>query len=267
MKNHYKTKKISIKSIDKITNILAIFNLSSPDMHFTPGQFFMLSLPGYGEAPFTPTNLPNFHNIEFLIQNKQNGSFTNALFRLKKSDNIYIRGPYGNGFDFSAMKGKNMALFAGGCGLAPVKSALDYLCQKQQNYGQIQLFYGVNTPNEIAYKQNLTKKSKQIELLITVANPDKKYRGNVGFIDKLVDKNTILPNTCAILCGPPVMYKSVIDKLIKLNVKPEDIYLQLERRMHCGVGLCQHCTCGDKYVCLDGPVFRYSEVKSMNNEL
>lgn len=267
MKNHYLGQKVKIRSIQKLTDNLKIFTLTPGDDTFIPGQFYMLGIPGFAEAPFTPTNFPSSEKIQFLIQQKPNGCFTTQLFKLKKDDILYLRGPYGKGFPFSDLKRKNIALIAGGCGLAPLHCALEYLYRHYQNFGQMQLFYGVNTPDEIAFKNNLESKKDKIELLITVANPTKGYRGNIGFIDKLITKNTILSNTVAILCGPPVMYESVIKKLIKLKVREEDIYLQLERRMHCGMGHCQHCTCGEKYVCLDGPIFSYQELLRMNSNV
>lgn len=258
--NHLKPQIAKIKKITKVTDTLAIFTISSKIGYFKPGQFFMLEIPGHGEAPFTPTNYPSDREIEFLIQKKENGTFTQKLFSLKSADTIMLRGPYGNGFDFTKMKNKNIILIAGGCGLAPIKSALEYLYRHSSSFRNIQLFYGVNTPNDFAYKNDLKSKTKKIEILFIVAKPSKSYRGNVGFIDKLIDKNTIKNNSSAILCGPPQMYDNTIKKLISLGLRPEDIFLQLERKMHCGIGQCQHCTCGDKYVCLDGPVFSYKQL-------
>lgn len=265
--NNYKPQIAKIVKITKVTNTLAIFTISPGNNNFNPGQFFMLEIPGFGEAPFTPTNYPNNKEIEFLIQKKENGVFTKKLFSLKLADKIMIRGPYGNGFDFEKLKNKNITLIAGGCGLAPIKSALEYLYRHSSNYKHIQLFYGVNTPIDFAYKTDLKSKTKKIEILYTVANPSKSYRGNIGFIDKLIDKNTIKKNSSAILCGPPQMYTNAIKKLLSFGLRPEEIFLQLERRMHCGTGHCQHCTCGDKYVCLDGPVFSYKQLLKTNTQI
>lgn len=262
--NYYQPQQTKIKNIKKVNDNLNIFVFTPGNNQFTPGQFFMLSLPGFSEAPFTPTNYPNKKNIEFLIQKKDKGLFTQKLFTLKPNDIISIRGPYGNGFDFDRLKGKNIALIAGGCGLAPLMSALEYLYRKNSGFGQIQLFYGVDRPNEFAYQNEIQAKKDRIEIIFTVAKPNKTYKGNVGFIDKLIDKNTIKNNTAAIACGPPLMYQSITKKLLSLGVKPKNIYYQLERRMHCGIGICQHCTCGDKYVCLDGPVFSYKELLKTN---
>lgn len=264
MTNLYQNKKIKLTSSQNLSSHLKTFTFSPGDDRFLPGQFYILGLPGYGEAPFTPTNFPDNKKIQFLIQEKHLGDFTSALFRLKKGDEILIRGPYGKSFPFEELKHKNIALIAGGCGLAPLKGALEYFYKNYKDYKQLQLFYGVGTPEEIAYKKSLEAKKDRVELLITVSNPNKNYKGNIGFIDKLISRNTILKHTAAILCGPPAMYTGVIKKLISLKVSSENIYVQLERRMHCGVGLCQHCTCGEKYVCTDGPIFRYDRIEKHN---
>lgn len=175
-----------------------------------------------------------------------------------------LRGPFGNPFPLEYMKNKNITLIAGGCGLAPIKSLLEYLIKYKKNYGHIQLFYGVNNEKEISYKKDLNNAKKDVEQITTVAKPSAKYHGNIGYIDKYINKNTIIKNTVAILCGPPAMYKSVIKKLISAGVTVDDIFVQLERKMHCGVGLCQHCTCGSKYVCKDGPAFSYREILKMD---
>ena len=261
MKNHYIESDKKITSL-KIYSDLAEITLSPGENSFLAGQFYILGIPGFGEAPFTPTNFPNLQSISFLI--RQTGALTGRIFKCKVGDTLTLRGPYGKSFPFEKLKGKNIALAAGGCGLAPIKSALEYLVKNQNDYGQIQLFYGVNTPSEISYKSDLARLKNKAEILISVAKPNKNYRGNVGFVDKLISKQTILKNSAAILCGPPQMYDNVTKKLIGAGLNIDDIYLQLERRMNCGMGLCQHCTCDTKYVCLDGPAFSYREILKMN---
>ena len=252
---------LSVTSIEIYENLAQIV-LAPGNISYMPGQFFMLSIPGWGEAPFTPTNFPDTKSIEFLI--RRTGTLTEKIQTLKKNDKLTLRGPYGKSFPIDKMKGKNIALVAGGCGLAPIKGLLEYLIKNSNDFANIQLFYGVNSPKEISYKKDLLSMKKKIELIIAVANPDAHYHGNVGFVDKFITKNTILKNTVAILCGPPPMYQAVIKKIMGCGVTVDDIYVQLERRMHCGVGLCQHCTCGTKYVCKDGPAFSYREILKMD---
>lgn len=267
--NHYLPQQHKIINIRKVGSDLKTFILS-PGGKFIPGQFYMLGISGFGEAPFTPTNYPLKRQIEFLVRNP-GGIVTEKLFKLKIGDYVELRGPFGNGYPFDEVyteksrstQGKNLLFIAGGCGLAPIKAGLEYAVRYKNKFNNIQLFYGVNTQDEIAYRKDLRRLGKDAEILIAVACPNKKWCGNTGFITNLIDKNTIKQNTIAFLCGPPVMYKAVIDKLLKLGIFEKDIYVSLERRMRCGIGLCQHCVCGTKYVCKDGPVFRYDEVLKM----
>lgn len=263
MKNHLISKKIRLIANKKYNDIYHLTFKSGFD--FNPGQFFMLSIPGFGEAPFTPINLSNRRQIEFLIKNV--GQLTNKLCNMEKNQFALIRGPYGNGINFKKLEKKNISLMAGGCGLAPINSILEYLYKKSSNFGQIQLFYGVNTTKDFTLTKQLNSKKNKIEIIKTVAKNEKGYRGNIGFIDRLIDSSTIKKNTIAILCGPPAMYKPIINKLLKLGVKEYDIYLQLERKMHCGVGTCQHCTCGTKRICQDGPIFTYKQLLLTNTEI
>lgn len=263
--NPYKPQNHKIISIKKVGSDLKIFTLS-PCGIFKSGQFYMLGISGFGDAPFTPTNYPQKRSIEFLVRNS-GGIVTKKLFKLKIGEYVELRGPFGNGYNLDNFKGKNLLFIAGGCGLAPIKAGLEYVIKYKNRFGQIQLFYGVNTQDEIAYKKDLRRLGKDAEILIAVACPNKKWCGNTGFITNLIDKNTLKHNSIAFLCGPEVMYKNVINKLLKFGLTEKDIYVSLERRMRCGIGLCQHCTCGTKYVCVDGPVFRYDELRSMKYEL
>lgn len=266
MKNN-SIKKINakIENIDFLSKNLAIFTIVPGNNKFSAGQFFILGVPGFGEAPFTPTNFGNNNKLEFLI--KKTGEVTSALFNLQKNDIITFRGPYGNGFPFQNLSKRNILLIAGGCGLAPIKSALEFLHKNKKYFGNIQLFYGVNTISEIAFKKDLKKLKNDFEILISVINPPKKYSGNIGYLDSLISKSTVKQNSVAILCGPPLMYQNVVKKLLNFGITKRDIYLQLERKMYCGLGLCQHCTCGDKYVCKDGPVFSYEELEKTNTKI
>lgn len=264
MKNQYLEKDVKIVGIKTYSDLTELI-LAPGDARFFPGQFYILGIPGFGEAPFTPTNFPSEKDISFLV--RRAGTLTGKIFSCNIGDQISLRGPYGKGFPFEKFKGRNITLVAGGCGLAPIKSGLEYLVNDYKDFGQIQLYYGTNTPAEISYKSRLNMLKNKAEIIVTVATPDNTYKGNVGFVDKLISRETILDNPVVILCGPPQMYENVIKKLICLGVNIDDIYVQLERRMVCGMGKCQHCTCGVKYVCLDGPLFSYKETLLMNTKI
>ena len=96
---------------------------------------------------------------------------------------------------------------------------------------------------------------------------DPSWKGNVGVITKLFAKTNIDPDARAVICGPPVMFKFVIAELDKLGIPRENVFVDLERRMKCGVGKCGHCQINDKYVCTDGPVFSFAEMQGLEEAI
>jgi len=173
---------------------------------------------------------------------------------------MFVRGPLGNGFPLGELKNKNIMMFAGGTGIVPLKAMIDYIRSHQKNFDKIQFFYGAKNPENIFFQKELGSYRKFAEILLTVEAPSNNWEENIGLVTSLISKKTVIAdNSAALLCGPPVMYKRVAEKLQKLGFENKKIYLLFERRIRCGIGKCQHCTCGNKYVCLDGPVFRYDE--------
>lgn len=259
MKNPYSLKLTQVVRAEDLSPEIKLLTLSSGFPRFNPGQFTIITLPGYGEAPFgimQPFGKNNY--LQILV--RQVGDLTKKLYQSKKGEKIYFRGPYGNGFPVSEWKKKNITLVAGGTGIVPIKALLDYIEKHKNDFGQIQLLYGAKTPAEILFPEELKQAQKFAEIMLTAEKCPKSWSGNIGLVTCLITLKTILvENTVAVLCGPPIMYKVVIKKLKKLGFEDKDIFLSLERRMRCGVGKCQHCTCGNNYVCLDGPVFRYDE--------
>ena len=171
------------------------------------------------------------------------------------------------------MKGKDLVLVAGGTGIAPLASLVEFLIKKRRNFKKIYLLYGAKNSKELLFKERFPRWKKFIELLLCVEEKDRQWEGNTGMvIDVCYKIDTEPQNTLVIMCGPPIMYKFVAQELVKLTpkgspsgkIKPEQIYVSMETRMKCGIGKCQHCTIGKKYCCLDGPVFRYDEI---TNEL
>jgi len=183
-------------------------------------------------------------------------------------DKVGIRGPYGNGawpldkYDFKTQK--NLFIAVGGLGLIPLRALMlgkdDFLGKDSQ----VQIFYGARSPEEMLFRHEYGRwKERNIQMELTVDKECADWKGCVGLITALFDKHEVLQNSVAFLCGPPVMYKSVLAKLKKFGFADEDIYLSLERRMHCGLGVCQHCAVGSYYTCKDGPIFSYAQVKNI----
>ncbi|MCK5490331.1 MAG: FAD/NAD(P)-binding protein [Candidatus Pacebacteria bacterium] len=267
MKNQYEPIQTSIVKIEQLSPINKLFTLKIKNKQtrntfkFRHGQFFILSFPGFGEAPFGFCSSPTIRET-FQVSIDQRGSLTSKLFKSKVGDNIGIRGPYGNGFDQKKIKNRNLVLVAGGCGLSPLRTIIQDANLHPEKFQNIQVFYGCRNPELLVFKDDYNQWNKNIEMNLTVDAPDKNWKGDIGVVTNLLTPEKISSDSVAILVGPPIMYKFVIQKLIELGLNEKDIYVSLERRMHCGIGVCQHCVLvGGKYVCTDGPLFSYAEIK------
>lgn len=228
---------------------------------YKPGQFIMLSLPGVGEAPFSLSSTPSRPGI-LEMGVRKGGKLTNALFKLHDNDTVYIRGPYGNGFKLDPMMDRDIIIIAGGLGVIPLRSILYYVLDNRNFFDQLFFMYGAKSPDEFMFKSEFfhIKERNDIDSFFTVdEDPQGEWTENIGVITTLfnnlpeIDPST----TTAVICGPPAMYKYVIDELLKLKIPKNMIQMTLERRMRCGVGKCGHCVLDHLYTCVDGPVFTY----------
>ena len=239
---------------------------SGHDLDHEPGQFVEVSLPGIGEAPISVSSSPTQTGTFQLVVRKV-GNVTTAMSRLHPGDKVGVRGPFGTQFPVhDVMKGKDILFICGGIGLVPVRSAIRYIMDYREDYGKVIILYGMKSPAERLFANELEEWSKipGVEVMETVDNPDENWQGNVGVITTLIPKvNVDSDQTIAVICGPPVMYRFVLEELQKLNVPDNSIYLSLERRMKCGVGKCGHCQMNEIYVCQEGPVFKYSDIKDV----
>ncbi len=269
MKNEYIPFPVRIdsmqrESFDTITHRVVFEDSAAADVFtYKPGQFAEVSLPGIGEAPISITSSPGRQGyLEFTIRSA--GKLTRAINDLKPGDRLYIRGPYGNSFPFEETGGKNLFFIAGGIGLPPLRSLINAVFENRKDFGRITILYGSKTPDELCFKEELTEwqEISETEVLLTVDTPDETWTGNIGVVTKLWDKTDMSPhNSAAFVCGPPVMIKFVIVKLLQSGFMPQNIFVTLERYMKCGIGKCGHCNIGMKFVCVDGPVFSYEQLK------
>ena len=236
-------------------------------LSYRPGQFMMLSNLGVGEAPFSISSTPSRPGLlEFCI--RESGRLTSSLFRLKENDAIGVRGPYGNGFPIDQLKGKNLIITVGGLGVAPLRSLLQYALDNRDDFGEIYFLYGAKTPGEMIFRKEFIDMRERHDLhcLLTVDKDDTgKWPANVGLVTALFKqlKGIDPKDTFAATCGPPVMYRFVLQELQKLKIPKHQILINLERRMNCGVGKCGHCVVKHIYTCTDGPVFSYWDVLNM----
>ncbi len=235
---------------------------------YRPGQFVQLSMFGIGEAPFSISSTPTRKGfIELGI--RRTGSVTNAIHNLEIGDVVGIRGPYGNGFPIENLKGRNLLFVAGGIGLVPLRSLINYVIDRRSQFGDVTIFYGTRSPSEIIFKDEIAAWDAldDVDFLMTVDAGDKNWNGNVGVVTTLFQKRDIDPDTVALVCGPPVMYKFVVKELLKIGIGRDEILVSLERRMKCGVGKCAHCQIGHKLTCMDGPVFSIFEVEQLQEAI
>lgn len=234
---------------------------------YKPGQFAMVSVQGSGEAPFCISSSPSRPGLlEFCIQKK--GTVTDALFRLKENDLIGVRGPYGNGFPVEDMEGKDVMIVMGGLGVAPLRSILLYCLDNRELFNRVILLHGARTPSDMIFRDEFLshKEREDLECFLTVDQDDTgEWKENIGVVTTIFPKlEAIEPSsTYGLVCGPPIMYKFVIEEFIKLDIPKDQILMTLERRMKCGVGKCGHCAIDYIYTCIDGPVFTYWDVIHM----
>ncbi len=273
MPNEYLPQKAVVKSIieetlDTKTFTLRLVDKSERRLRYKPGQFLMLSLPGFGEAPFTFASAPR-KDGRFEISVRRVGSLTEALHNLKERDIVGVRGPYGNWFPLDKIKCKDLLFIAGGCGIAPLRSLIQYVLKNKRDYGKIEVIYGCRSPKDIFYKEEIKawEENKDSKVYLTVDEPDETWGGTCGVVCVLLPKIKVNPNTTMVfLCGPSVMVKFAIRDIVKLGFKEQNIYASLERYMKCGIGKCGHCYVKGKYVCTDGPNFSYTEMKELGIE-
>jgi sulfhydrogenase subunit gamma (sulfur reductase) len=237
---------------------------------FLPGQFVEVTVFGVGEAPFSIPSSPNEKGFfELCVRNA--GSVSNALHNMEPGSKVGVRGPFGKGyFPYEKMRGNNVVIVAGGLGMAPVRSLLKMIMEDRKSYKGLTLIYGCVEPGSLLYRDEILdlKKRDDIEVLLTVDNPDEEWKHSVGVCTNLIPGLSYSPqDTYVVICGPPVMYKFVTIELEEKKYKPENIFMDMERRMECGVGKCNHCHIGDKLCCVDGPIFSLWEIKNLKEAL
>jgi NAD(P)H-flavin reductase len=225
-----------------------------------PGQFVMLSVPGAGEIPISISSSPTRAGVlELCI--RRVGRVTDALYRLRTNDLVGVRGPYGNGFPIEQMRGNNVLLVAGGLGMAPLRSLLWYTLDRRDEFAELTLMFGARSPEAMLFRDELVGLIGRSDLhcLLTVdRDTSGAWKGYVGYVPALFDHTTIDASaTYAAVCGPPIVYRYVLQRLLELGFSKDRILMSLERRMMCGVGKCGHCSIGYKYTCLHGPIFTY----------
>jgi sulfite reductase subunit B len=267
MKNIYRPIEATVEDVITETSNIKTFVLRlKEDFSFKTGQFIELTVPGIGEAPFTPSSDPNVKNkIDVTIMKV--GKVTTLLHEIKPGLSVGIRGPYGKGYPLDKFDNKDILIVGGGVGLAPLRSLLFGLFSEMDRYNKVILRYGARTSFDMVYRDSICQwaKKDRVDIMTTVDMGSADWNGNVGLVTTILNDLPLnLNKAVAIVCGPPIMMKFVTLKLLDLGFKPPDIYLSMEKNMSCGLGKCGHCRIGRYYACKDGPVFTYEQLKDLH---
>jgi len=266
MENPYYPIKSVIKDvIEETPTIKTLVIKPEKPMPFKAGQFMQLTVPGIGEAPFTPSSSssrPELIDITIL----KTGRLTNYSHEVKKGDTVGLRGGFGEGYPLKELEGKEVLVVGGGVGLAPLRALLYYLFDNTDKLKRISIKYGARTPEELCYRREYDewRKIDKTDLTVTIDKEHPDWDGRVGLVTTLLDDLDInLGNSIAVSCGPEIMLKFVSSKLESVGYKPEQIYLSMNRRMSCGIGKCGRCNIGSYLLCVDGPDMNYAKVKDI----
>lgn len=230
-----------------------------------PGQFFEVSMPKYGEAPISVSGIGEGF-VELTV--RRVGKVTGEVFEKYVGDKLFIRGPYGNGFDVSDYKGKELLVVAGGTGLSPVRGVVDYFAKNRDEVKSLTLLVGFKSPKDVLFEADLARWAESANVVLTVdslADCGEGYNGKVGLVTEHLPKLDFqdTASAAAVVVGPPPMMRFTCMGLLQLGFAEENIWISQERKMCCGIGKCGHCKINDVYVCVDGPVFNYTKGKTL----
>ena len=261
IKNEYVPFLSEIKAVKKHTEIEYTFTLAY-EGGVRPGQFFEVSLPKYGEAPISVSGIGD-GTVDFTI--RKVGKVTNEVFEKYIGDRLFLRGPYGNGFDVSQYEGSELVIVAGGTGLSPVRGVAEHFYQNPSKRKGLTLITGFKTPEDLLFADDLAKWKGGMNLIVTVDDAGGSDEYPQGLVTQYIPELELndVQNAKAIVVGPPMMMKFSVKALLERGFREENIWISQERKMCCGIGKCGHCKIGDAYVCLDGPVFNYTRGKEL----
>ena len=231
---------------------------------FRAGQFNMIYAFGVGEVPISIVSDPaEPEKLEHTIRIA--GRVTGVMAEWKAGDVVGVRGPYGNGWPVERARGRDVVIITGGLGCAPVVGLINYIFRRRQEYGELHILHGVKTPNDLLYRERFDewRRAPRTRVYLTTDRPDKSWHDRIGVVTELFDELTVPPASIVMMCGPEVMMRFAARSLRQKGVGDDDIYLSMERRMECAVGLCGHCQYREHFVCKDGPVFSYRVVREL----
>lgn len=232
------------------------------DGEVRPGQFFEVSIPKYGEAPISVSGIGE-GLVDLTI--RRVGKVTNEIFEKYKGDRLFLRGPYGNGFDVNLYKKKELVIVAGGTGVSPVRGVISYFADHMEERKSMAIITGFKSAKDILFKKDFDYWRKRMDVTLTLDQGEETEEHKIGLVTQYIPDLQFekVSEAAAIVVGPPAMMRFSVQALLKRGFIEENIWISQERKMCCGLGKCGHCKIGDKYVCLDGPVFNYTEGKKL----
>lgn len=233
---------------------------------FSPGQFNMVYLPGYGEAAISISSHPDKpgligHTIRFV------GNVTHAISRLNRGQLLGLRGPFGTPWPIAELAGQDVVIAAGGIGLAPLRPAIYHILDHRSDYGKVTIIYGARTPSDLLYPREYDAwRAKDMDVMITVDRGDEAWQGQVGVVPILFYRLRLkAEQTVLFTCGPEIMMRFVVFEGLARRIPQERIFLSMERNMKCGQGFCGHCQLGPYFICKEGPVFHFDQLAGFFN--
>ena len=263
-----------VTKITDQTPAVKTFRVEAPDggklFEHLPGQCAMLSVPGISEAMISITSSPT--NKEFMEYSiKRCGCLTDWLHTMEEGQMITVRGPYGRHFPVDdELAGKNLVFVAGGIGLAPLRSVINYVRDNREKYGRVDIIYGSRSKDDLVNYDEIVSEwmnTPDFHVHLTIDREQEGWDGHVGFVPNYIaELGLSAVNTCALVCGPPIMIKFSLPNLLNAGFDKTQIFTTMELRMKCGIGKCGRCNIGNKYVCKDGPVFRFDQLDELPDE-
>jgi NAD(P)H-flavin reductase len=258
---------VTVESDDTRTFTLALEGSGRAFDAARPGQFVMLSVLGAGEAAFTLSSIARTGGPRraAVVTVRRVGRLTGALFGLARGARVGVRGPYGHGFPDDDPACPTIYV-AGGCGLAPLKTAIEVQLAERPAGTRIAVVYGARSPATRIHRAALGRwrTTPDLHLVECVEHPDPSWGEEVGSVPHFVAAAVATVGARrAAVCGPPAMLAATGARLEAAGVPAGAIHFAIERHMQCATGECGHCYVSHRYACTDGPVFTLAELRTL----
>ncbi len=238
-----------VESITPLTHDIKqiILKLIEPEtISMKPGQYIQIAIPGTEEfrAYSVASPISQKDKVELDIRLVPGGLCSTYIHKvLEVGDKAIITGPFGD-FYLNEESDKNIICIAGGCGMAPIRSILFYLAERNIPR-KVMYFFGARSKKDLFYTEELKeleRKYSNFKYIPALSEPkaSDKWDGEVGLITNVLEKyitnqnhfevyiaatyEESVTNVESYLCGPPPMIDAAIAVLNKKGINNEDIY-------------------------------------------